>query len=71
MKLRIAFSHYSFDTPLEALLSQDITCFFGSEDMVKDIKGWEDITSGTVHSHMLSGDHFYLLEPNNENFIKN
>ncbi|KAK7823890.1 hypothetical protein U0070_020561, partial [Myodes glareolus] len=63
--------NFVFDTPSEALLSQDITCFFGSEDMVKDIKGWEDITSGKVDSHMLPGDHFYLLEPENGNFIKN
>ncbi|KAM7322497.1 S-acyl fatty acid synthase thioesterase, medium chain [Alexandromys fortis] len=63
--------NFLFDTPSEALLSQDITCFFGSEDTVKDIKGWEDITSGKVDSYMLPGDHFYLLEPNNENFIKN
>ncbi|XP_038191202.1 S-acyl fatty acid synthase thioesterase, medium chain [Arvicola amphibius] len=63
--------NFVFDMPSEALLSQDITCFVGSEDIVKDTKGWEDITSGKVDSHKLPGDHFYLLEPNNENFIKN
>ncbi|KAL6077223.1 hypothetical protein STEG23_037678, partial [Scotinomys teguina] len=28
--------NFIFDTPSEALLSQDITCFIGTEDMVKD-----------------------------------
>ncbi|CAO2594956.1 hypothetical protein LEMLEM_LOCUS7993 [Lemmus lemmus] len=53
MKLRIAFSHYSFDTPLEALLSQDIRCLFGSEDMVKDIKAFSEIIPGHKSSAVI------------------
>jgi medium-chain acyl-[acyl-carrier-protein] hydrolase len=33
------FLVYSFDKPSKALLSRDITCFIGSEDVVKDIEG--------------------------------
>ncbi|XP_047377274.1 S-acyl fatty acid synthase thioesterase, medium chain [Sciurus carolinensis] len=64
-------SNYSFDTPSKAVLSCDLTCFLGSEDLAKDVEAWKDITSGNVDIHVLPGDHFYLLEPDNENFIKN
>ncbi|XP_055449721.1 S-acyl fatty acid synthase thioesterase, medium chain [Psammomys obesus] len=63
--------NFIFDTPSKAPLSRDITCFVGSEDIIKDLEGWKDITSGKTDIHMLPGDHFYLLEPDNENFIKN
>ncbi|CAH7294390.1 Olah [Phodopus roborovskii] len=62
---------FVFDMPSETLLSQDITCFIGSEDIIEDTEGWKDITSGKIDIHMLPGDHFYLLDPDNENFIKN
>ncbi|XP_008063501.1 S-acyl fatty acid synthase thioesterase, medium chain [Carlito syrichta] len=64
-------SNYTFDAPREALLSCDITCFVGSEDVAKDIKDWKVVTSGNFNIHVLPGDHFYLMEPDNENFIKN
>ncbi|XP_036044402.1 S-acyl fatty acid synthase thioesterase, medium chain [Onychomys torridus] len=67
----ILLKNFVFDTPSEALLSRDITCFIGSEDMVKDIEGWKDLTSGKIDVHTLPGDHFYLFQPNNEKFIKN
>ncbi|XP_005081342.1 S-acyl fatty acid synthase thioesterase, medium chain [Mesocricetus auratus] len=62
---------FVFDPPSEAPLSQDITCFIGSDDIIKDTEGWKDVTSGKLDIHMLPGDHFYLLNPDNENFIKN
>uniref|UniRef100_A0A8C6GWF5 S-acyl fatty acid synthase thioesterase, medium chain n=1 Tax=Mus spicilegus TaxID=10103 RepID=A0A8C6GWF5_MUSSI len=62
---------FIFDKPSKALLSRDITCFIGSEDVVKDIEGWKDITSGKFDVLKLPGDHFYLMEPDNEDFIKN
>ncbi|XP_028620793.1 S-acyl fatty acid synthase thioesterase, medium chain [Grammomys surdaster] len=62
---------FIFDKPPKALLSLDITCFIGSEDVIKDIEGWKDITSGKFDVHKLPGNHFYLMEPDNENFIKN
>ncbi|XP_017653972.1 S-acyl fatty acid synthase thioesterase, medium chain [Nannospalax galili] len=63
--------NFSFDTPSKPLLSWDITCFYGSEDVIKNIEGWKDVTSGKLDVHILPGDHFYLMEPNNEAFIKN
>uniref|UniRef100_A0A8I6GAB2 S-acyl fatty acid synthase thioesterase, medium chain n=1 Tax=Rattus norvegicus TaxID=10116 RepID=A0A8I6GAB2_RAT len=62
---------FIFDKPSKALLSLDITGFLGSEDTIKDIEGWQDLTSGKFDVHMLPGDHFYLMKPDNENFIKN
>ncbi|XP_004425511.1 PREDICTED: S-acyl fatty acid synthase thioesterase, medium chain [Ceratotherium simum simum] len=65
------FRNYTFDRPSEALLSCDLTCFRGSEDIVKDMEAWKDVTSGSVDIHVLPGDHFYLMEPSNETFIRN
>uniref|UniRef100_A0A8C9PAK5 S-acyl fatty acid synthase thioesterase, medium chain n=1 Tax=Spermophilus dauricus TaxID=99837 RepID=A0A8C9PAK5_SPEDA len=60
-----------FDMPSKAVLSCDLTCFVGSEDVVKDVEAWKDVTNGVVDIHVLPGNHFYLLKPDNENFIKN
>ncbi|XP_068942334.1 S-acyl fatty acid synthase thioesterase, medium chain [Petaurus breviceps papuanus] len=61
----------SFNTSPEPLLSCDITCFYGTEDTVKIIEGWKDITSGSFESHQLPGNHFYITNPSNETFIIN
>ncbi|XP_006159821.1 S-acyl fatty acid synthase thioesterase, medium chain [Tupaia chinensis] len=63
--------NYTYNTPSEAVLSCDLTCFLGSEDISKDMEAWKDVTSGSFGIHVLPGDHFYLMEPANENFIKN
>ncbi|XP_037367386.1 S-acyl fatty acid synthase thioesterase, medium chain [Talpa occidentalis] len=64
-------ANYTFDISSEAVLSCDITCFTGSEDKVNYIKAWKDLTSGSFHSHVLPGNHFYLMDSANETFIKN
>ncbi|XP_051006829.1 S-acyl fatty acid synthase thioesterase, medium chain [Acomys russatus] len=63
--------NFTFDPPSKAPLSRDITCFVGSEDIITDVEGWKDVTSGKIDSYTLAGDHFYLLDPDNEKFIKN
>nr|XP_008266550.1 S-acyl fatty acid synthase thioesterase, medium chain [Oryctolagus cuniculus] len=63
--------NYTFDAPSKAVISCDLTCFLGSDDIAKDMQAWKDITSGSLDVHVLPGDHFYLKEPANENFIKN
>ncbi|KAK1345598.1 hypothetical protein QTO34_008060, partial [Cnephaeus nilssonii] len=65
------FSVYSFNAPSEAILSCDLTCFVGSEDIVKDIEAWKDVISGSFHIHVRPGNHFYLMETSNETFIMN
>uniref|UniRef100_A0A2K6M6Z7 S-acyl fatty acid synthase thioesterase, medium chain n=1 Tax=Rhinopithecus bieti TaxID=61621 RepID=A0A2K6M6Z7_RHIBE len=57
--------------PSKAVLSCDLTCFVGSEDIAKDMEAWKDVTSGNTNIHQLPGDHFYLLDPANERLIKN
>ncbi|XP_004379784.1 S-acyl fatty acid synthase thioesterase, medium chain [Trichechus manatus latirostris] len=65
-------SNFIFDTPFEAVLSCDLSCFIGSEDTaVKDLEAWKDVTTGSFYMHRLPGDHFYLTEPSNETFIMN
>ncbi|KAM4812128.1 S-acyl fatty acid synthase thioesterase, medium chain-like [Urocitellus parryii] len=64
-------SNHSLDMPSKAILSCDLTCFVGSEDIVKDVEAWKDVTNGIVDIHVLPGNHFYLLKPDNENFVKN
>ncbi|XP_023557563.1 S-acyl fatty acid synthase thioesterase, medium chain [Octodon degus] len=62
---------FSFDTPSKAVLSCDLTGFVGSEDLTKDMEAWKIVTSGTFDLHVLPGNHFHLMEPDNENFIRN
>ncbi|EHH18904.1 hypothetical protein EGK_19475 [Macaca mulatta] len=57
--------------PSKAVLSCDLTCFVGSEDIAKDVEAWKDVTSGNTNIHQLPGDHFYLLDPANKKLIKN
>ncbi|XP_019518958.1 PREDICTED: S-acyl fatty acid synthase thioesterase, medium chain [Hipposideros armiger] len=67
------FKKYIFDiTTIWGILTCDLTCFQGSDDtIIKDMKAWAKITSGNTDIHVLPGDHFYLMETSNENFIKN
>ncbi|XP_060048197.1 S-acyl fatty acid synthase thioesterase, medium chain [Erinaceus europaeus] len=62
---------FIFEKPSEPVLSCDLTCFFGSEDKVQNLEAWKDLTSGSFDICKLPGNHFYLLEPSNETFIKN
>ncbi|XP_059515755.1 S-acyl fatty acid synthase thioesterase, medium chain, partial [Myotis daubentonii] len=62
---------YTFNAPSEALLSCDLTCFVGSEDVVEDIEAWKDVISGSFHIYVRPGNHFYLMETSNETFIMN
>ncbi|XP_005387205.1 PREDICTED: S-acyl fatty acid synthase thioesterase, medium chain [Chinchilla lanigera] len=62
---------FSFDTPSKAALSCDFTCFTGSEDISGDMEAWKMVTSGTFDLHVLPGNHFHLMEPANDNFIRN
>ncbi|KAG8515978.1 S-acyl fatty acid synthase thioesterase, medium chain, partial [Galemys pyrenaicus] len=61
----------NFDYLTKAILSCDITCFAGTEDIVDNVTDWKDLTSGSFRSHVLPGNHFYLMEPANKTFIKN
>ncbi|XP_074049012.1 S-acyl fatty acid synthase thioesterase, medium chain [Macrotis lagotis] len=60
---------YFFAKPSKALLSCDITCFSGTEEVGNEVEGWKELTSGNVESHKLPGGHFYLTNPSNETFI--
>uniref|UniRef100_A0A2K5PUW1 S-acyl fatty acid synthase thioesterase, medium chain n=2 Tax=Cebus imitator TaxID=2715852 RepID=A0A2K5PUW1_CEBIM len=61
------------ESPSKTILSCDLTCFFGSEDidLVKDTEGWKNVSTGSVSFHKLPGNHFYFKNPANEKFIKN
>uniref|UniRef100_H2Q1N4 S-acyl fatty acid synthase thioesterase, medium chain n=3 Tax=Pan troglodytes TaxID=9598 RepID=H2Q1N4_PANTR len=59
------------NVPSKAVLSCDLTCFVGSEDIAKDMEAWKDVTSGNANIYQLPGRHFYLLDPANEKLIKN
>ncbi|NXH82426.1 SAST synthase, partial [Edolisoma coerulescens] len=61
---------FSFEkAEMDILFSCDITCFNGSDDNVKDVQGWQELTSGDTSFYELPGGHFYLLEPSNESFL--
>ncbi|PNI30528.1 LOW QUALITY PROTEIN: OLAH isoform 2 [Pan troglodytes] len=59
------------NVPSKSVLSCDLTCFVGSEDIAKDMEAWKDVTSGNANIYQLPGRHFYLLDPANEKLIKN
>uniref|UniRef100_A0A8C5NVS3 S-acyl fatty acid synthase thioesterase, medium chain n=1 Tax=Jaculus jaculus TaxID=51337 RepID=A0A8C5NVS3_JACJA len=63
--------NFIYDKPSGAVLSCDLTCLTGSEDIEKDVEDWKIVTSGTFDVHILPGHHFYIMEPANENFIHN
>ncbi|NXA89523.1 SAST synthase, partial [Melanocharis versteri] len=63
------FQTLSLEAEMNVPLSCDITCFYGSDDKVFDVQGWQELTSGDTSFYELPGDHFFLLEPSNERFL--
>ncbi|XP_036616412.1 S-acyl fatty acid synthase thioesterase, medium chain [Trichosurus vulpecula] len=63
--------NFTFVQSSETLLSCDSTCFSGTEDVAEKMEDWKDLTSGSVETHRLPGNHFYLTNPSNETFIIN
>ncbi|KAM4828864.1 S-acyl fatty acid synthase thioesterase, medium chain [Thomomys bottae] len=55
--------------PFMKTQSCDFTCFAGSNDVIKDMEAWKDVTSGNFDLYVLPGGHFYLVDPANEEFI--
>ncbi|XP_068091614.1 S-acyl fatty acid synthase thioesterase, medium chain isoform X2 [Hyperolius riggenbachi] len=55
-----------YEKPATPVLSCDLTCFDGTEDVPHDLAAWKDLTSGDFSIHMLPGGHFYLKDPANE-----
>ncbi|KAM5340290.1 S-acyl fatty acid synthase thioesterase, medium chain [Glossophaga mutica] len=71
MKIKEKSLTRSFDAPSKPVLSCDLTCFVGSEDITKDVKAWKDVTSGRFDILTRPGNHFYIKEPANETYIRN
>uniref|UniRef100_A0A4X2M8Y5 oleoyl-[acyl-carrier-protein] hydrolase n=2 Tax=Vombatus ursinus TaxID=29139 RepID=A0A4X2M8Y5_VOMUR len=63
--------NFNFVKSSKTLLSCDITCFSGTEDIAEEMEGWKDLTSGSVETHKFPGNHFYLTNPSNETFLIN
>ncbi|XP_049633485.1 S-acyl fatty acid synthase thioesterase, medium chain [Suncus etruscus] len=63
-------NNYEFVPSSKKVLSCDLTCFVGSDDIVNDIEAWKDLTRGNLDIQVCSGNHFYLFEPTNEAFIQ-
>ncbi|XP_058138307.1 S-acyl fatty acid synthase thioesterase, medium chain [Dasypus novemcinctus] len=64
-------SNFRFDLPSKPVLSCGLTCFVGSKDIVTDTEAWKDVTSGSFDTHVLPGNHFYLMDASNETFLRN
>ncbi|XP_072506621.1 S-acyl fatty acid synthase thioesterase, medium chain [Notamacropus eugenii] len=60
-----------FVKPSKTPISCDITCFSGTEDIAKKMEDWQDLTSESVETHKIPGNHFYLTDISNEAFLIN
>ncbi|XP_030045796.1 S-acyl fatty acid synthase thioesterase, medium chain [Microcaecilia unicolor] len=63
--------NFVYEKPSGTVLSCDITCFDGTEDVPHDLEAWKELTSGDFNIYSLPGGHLYLKEPANEKTIVN